>query len=300
MNFCKVASCKLSTNWFLRNLTLVLSLPSVVHLSLPLSLSATLMHDRTDVEARTASDDVRDIDDPQAETESLLPTVRPQTQPTSPAQSKVPYFTRKSCGQRTFGVLHVSIAFVLGVVACLIAQVAICGTTCFTPKTGEPHNSKADSKEDAVSALAPSYVGSTTVHHFPPANPTNAFPTLFPTNVGYPGGTPTGGEPAVIVTAPAYPMHTGQCSHQLLVPKFLEGQTKGQTTLADESVGFKKKPKFNLFRSWGNLSPWFSLGRGRLGVDSSPSPPETCRITGLHFLHRHGARYPTAWGMLSS
>lgn len=257
------------------------------------------MHDNTDVEARVVSDEARDLDDSQqAETEFLL---RPQvhsSRSTSPTQSKSPYFSGKPCGQHKFGVLHISIAFVLGVLACLITQAAICRTNCLNLGIRKPQSSEA--KQD-VSVLAPPYVGSTSVHNFPPSKPTNAYPSLFPTNVGYPGGTPTGAEAAVIATAPAYPMHAGQCSHQLLVPKLLEGQTKGQATLtSDESVGFKKKPKFNLFRSWGNLSPWFSVGRGRFGVDSGPETPQTCRITGLHFLHRHGARYPTAWGMLSS
>ena len=38
-------------------------------------------------------------------------------------------------------------------------------------------------------------------------------------------------------------------------PKFLDGKAKKQVTPTDESVSFKKKPQFNLFRSWGNLAP---------------------------------------------
>jgi hypothetical protein len=38
------------------------------------------------------------------------------------------------------------------------------------------------------------------------------------------------------------------------------------------------------------------MGRGAFGVHSGPETPHTCRVTGLHLLHRHGARYPTAWG----
>lgn len=246
------------------------------------------MHDRTDVE---------DLDETQeGETETLLPISRPQIQSlpsTSPTQSK-------SCKRYTFGVLHISIAFALGVFACLVAQAVIFGPNCFTHKPQSSDTSIGNAKQDAVSALASSYAGSTSVDTFPPTKPTNAFPSLFPSNVGYPGGTPTGAEAGVIATAPSYPLHTGQCSHQLLVPKFLEGQAKGQDPMTEESVGFRKKPKFNLFRSWGNLTPWYSLGRGRFGVNSTPAPPKTCRITGLHFLHRHGARYPTAWSMLSS
>ena len=244
------------------------------------------MRDRTDVE------EAHDIDDTQEEeTESLLPTSRPQIKSTSPTQSK-------SCKQYTFGLLHISVAFVFGVLACLAAQAVILGPNCFTYKS--KGSDIGDPKQEAVSALGSPYAGSTSVDNFPPTKPTNAFPSLFPSDVGYPGGTPTGAEAAVIATAPAYPSHTGQCSHQLLVPKLLEGQAKGQVTMTDESVGFKKKPKFNLFRSWGNLTPWFSVGRNRFGVNSTPAPPKTCRITGLHFLHRHGARYPTAWSMLSS
>ena len=243
------------------------------------------MRDRTDVE------EARDDDSQEGETETLLPTSRSPIQSlpsNSPTQSK-------SCKQYTFGLLHISIAFVLGAFACLIAQVVIFGPSCFTQKSQSSNN--RDAQQDAVSALASSYAGSTSVHNFPPTKPTNAFPSLFPSDVGYPGGTPTGAEAGVIATAPAYPSHTGQCSHELLVPKLLKGQTKGQATMTDESVGFKKKPKFNLFRSWGNLTPWFSVGRGRFGVNSTPAPPETCRVTGLHFLHRHGARYPTAYSM---
>ena len=248
------------------------------------------MRDRNDVE------EARDLDHTrEEETESLLPSNTPQIQslPTSPKQSKC-------CKQYTFGVLHISMAFVLGILACLVAQAVFFGLSCFTHKD-QSSSVIGDAKQgEAVSAsvLAPPYVGSTSVHHFPPTKPTNAFPSMFPSNVGYPGGTPTGAEAAVIATAPAYPSHRGQCSHELLVPKLLKGQTKGQNPVDDdESVGFRTKPKFNLFRSWGNLSPWYSVGRGRFGVDSTPTPPETCRITGLHFLHRHGARYPTAWSI---
>lgn len=49
---------------------------------------------------------------------------------------------------------------------------------------------------------------------------------------------------------------------------------------------------FDIFRSWGSLSPWYSIQRGKFGVDSGPEAPDTCNITGVHLLHRHGARYP--------
>ncbi|KAJ7850562.1 phytase [Mycena leptocephala] len=34
-------------------------------------------------------------------------------------------------------------------------------------------------------------------------------------------------------------------------------------------------------------------------VHSGPETPDTCRVTGMHLLHRHGARYPSAWGLSS-
>ncbi|EDR10844.1 phytase, partial [Laccaria bicolor S238N-H82] len=137
-------------------------------------------------------------------------------------------------------------------------------------------------------------VGSTEVHHFPPTKPTNAYPSQFPTNVGYAGGTPTGAEPAVIATAPSYPIQKGQCSNKLITPESFQPALSGAKK-PEAGVKGKKSKAFNLLRSWGNLSPWYSVDRGTFGLDSGPEIPETCRITGLHFLHRHGARYPTAW-----
>ncbi|KAG6880963.1 hypothetical protein C0993_003472 [Termitomyces sp. T159_Od127] len=86
-----------------------------------------------------------------------------------------------------------------------------------------------------MKVFAPPYVGSTQVHKFPPASPTNANPTLSPSNVGYPGGTPTGAEPNVIETAPAYPIHSGAA--QLVSPN-----TSGSKA--------KEGKKFDLFRQW--------------------------------------------------
>ncbi|KAF9255340.1 phytase [Marasmius fiardii PR-910] len=126
-------------------------------------------------------------------------------------------------------------------------------------------------------AAAPSpWVGSTTVHHFPPTSATNVFLTLFPTDVGFPGETPTGAEAAIVVTAPAYPIHTGAA--QLVVPEILGSHTPNK--------------QFNLLKSWGTLSPWYSAEKGAFGIDSGPQIPDKCRVTGLHLLHRHGARYP--------
>ncbi|KDQ12410.1 hypothetical protein BOTBODRAFT_34385 [Botryobasidium botryosum FD-172 SS1] len=128
----------------------------------------------------------------------------------------------------------------------------------------------------------PSHAGSTVVHNYPPASPTNAIPSLFPSNIGYAGPTPTGAEPALVATAPAYPLHEG--APNLLVPKPL-------------GHGTSSRPggNFDIAKHWGNLSPWFSVPSSSFGLESaSPNPPETCSVIGLHLLHRHGARYPTS------
>lgn len=214
------------------------------------------------------------------ERETLLPTTletdnidRP---PKSPQSSSSPF-----CTNKRFGVLHLLLAFGAGTLACIAGQFIVCGPNCFT--AGKVNTGDRIVAAATVSVLAPPYVGSTERHHFPPASPTNAYPTLFPTNVGYAGGTPTGAEPAVIATAPYYPVHKGAA--QLVAPA-----TLGKKTGKGGSKGF------DLFKKWGNLSPWYSVDRTAFGLNSGPEIPKTCRVTGLHLLHRHGARYPTAWG----
>jgi hypothetical protein len=170
-----------------------------------------------------------------------------------------------------YNIYHLLASFFIGVLACAIGQYIIaplCQSSQITTKPQEH-------------ILAPPYAGSTEVHPFPPASPTNAFPSLFPTGVGYAGPTPTGAEPALVATAPTYPVHTG--APQLVVPSL--GGAKGAGT------------GFDIFKKWGNLSPWYTVDRTAFGLDTGPDAPEGCRVTGLHFLHRHGARYPTGWGM---
>ncbi|KAF5386917.1 hypothetical protein D9615_002003 [Tricholomella constricta] len=191
----------------------------------------------------------------------------PKASPTSPPK-------------RQFGVLHLFLAFLAGTFACGVTQFII--SRCYSCDKANHDRPMIEAK---VQAIAPPYVGSTEVHHFPPVSPTNAHPTLFPSDVGYPGGTPTGAEPGVLNTAPSYPLHTGAA--QLVVPATLGHKN-------DDGKGRKHKD-FDMFKKWGNLSPWYSVGKGAFGLDSTPEVPETCRVTGLHFLHRHGARYPTAW-----
>ncbi|KAG6828354.1 hypothetical protein H0H92_008242 [Tricholoma furcatifolium] len=230
------------------------------------------MSSKPDIEAGEAY--ARDSFDGQ-ERQSLLPSTSGATTDPLPSSksSNTPRFSRR------FSTLHLFLAFLAGLAACGVTQLVFCGPSCFLPRK----SNNGSVAEDNVRVLAPPYVGSSTVHHFPPTSPTNAAPTLFPSDVGYPGGTPTGGEAGVIATAPTYPIHTGAA--QLIVPN----------TLGSKPNKAKGSGDFDLFKKWGNLSPWYSVGKGAFGLDSEPTVPETCRVTGLHFLHRHGARYPTQY-----
>ncbi|KAG8934952.1 hypothetical protein FRC02_008934 [Tulasnella sp. 418] len=159
-------------------------------------------------------------------------------------------------------------AFVGGVVATLVLQAVFP-----VPQPPTSRYSKAVGQNQAEN-VAPS-----SVRHFPPIKPSNWDPEKFPTNVGFEGPTPTGVEPGLAATAPAYPVHTG-------VPNLL-----GPTAIK----GSKGKEGFDIFKHWGNLSPWYSVPSANFGLPgTSPEAPEGCRITGLHFVHRHGARYPTS------
>lgn len=225
-----------------------------------------------------------------AEREALLPSPTQGHYNDTLASPKEKGIVPSDTPRLPFRPAHASIAFVTGIVACVLAQLAICGPSCFTPR-GVMHSS-SQTERPAPQVFAPPWVGSSEVHPFPPTKPTNAYPSWFPTSVGYAGPTPTGAEPALIATAPVYPYQSGQCAKQLVHPE----------TLASEPVKFESKAKegskskdFNMFKSWGNLSPWYSNSKGAFGIDSTPEPPESCRITGLHVLHRHGARYPTEW-----
>jgi len=197
-------------------------------------------------------------------------------------------------------------AFAVGVLCTVIMHLII--AHCYNVSSSVHHVNVSNVEVE----VAPPYVGSTEVHQFPPAEPTNKFPGLFPSNVGYGGATRTGAEPAIVATAPTWPMHTG--APHLVVPSRLEKSHGAhhigneQKMEEDESAhdagtesrhkhGKKRKQrKFNILEKWGNLSPWFSIERGGFGLDSSVRAPDNCRVTGLHFLHRHGARYPTEWG----
>lgn len=189
----------------------------------------------------------------------------------SDASSSPPASPLPSKGRTLSGYApYLFLAFISGVLVCLVPQYAFSGTSCPSPMSSE---------DNSAHVLAPPYVGSTEVHNWPPHSPTNDVPPLFPTNVGHAGVTPTGAEPALVLTAPSYPVHTGAA--QLVLPSELH-------------AGGKAEKGFDLFKKWGNLSPWYSVKRDAFGIDSGPGAPDGCSVTGLHFLHRHGARYPTS------
>lgn len=75
----------------------------------------------------------------------------------------------------------------------------------------------------------------------------------------------------LILTAPAPPRQTAQ--PPLVAPQ----------------VGGKKHP-FNIMQSWGHLSPLYSVDSHGLPKTNSLEP-QGCKIKGLHWLQRHGARY---------
>lgn len=224
----------------------------------PARPSASIMSPYKDVESSA---------EPKSEEhEALLP--QSDASESEPARTS----SHRQCSFASRPKLYTATAFLAGVLSCLAVQYVVCSLSSGGDMPA-PHRN--------VEVFAPPYAGSSEVHHFPPASPTNVFPSLFPTSVGYAGPTPTGAEPALIATAPSYPVHTG--APHLVSPTF-------------PGKGNKTSSKFDLFRHLGNLSPWFSVDRGAFGLDSSPEVPETCRITGLHLLHRHGARYPTQFG----
>jgi hypothetical protein len=105
---------------------------------------------------------------------------------------------------------------------------------------------------------------------------------LFPneSQVGYPGVTATGVEPAAIETAAAYAYNSGPAQNFPLVADAPSGDAPGAT--------------YDVFKKWGNLSPWYSVPSSFYGLpDASPLVPAGCNIEQVHLLYRHGARYPT-------
>lgn len=187
--------------------------------------------------------------------------------------------TGHSPSKRQFSWIHILAAFLAGILVQFLVGSVTSGSLSPSPSDWSTFFASTNSNDND---FVPPYVGSTEVHHYPPTDPIGIDTGLFPTDVGYPGPTPTGAEPAVFLTAPSFPQHTG-ATNLLVSPKFFGAKT---------SLG----KHFDLFSHWGNLSPWFSVPKSSFGVHSGPETPKTCRVTGLHFVHRHGARYPTGGG----
>lgn len=166
-----------------------------------------------------------------------------------------------------YNFYHLIASFVIGGLVCGLTQYSI---------TSLCHGSVPSVVHSNLVGIP----GSTQVHNYPPT-PTTRYPELFPTDVGYAGATPTGTEAALAVTAPEYPAHT-------LAPHLVRPSWK--------AIEPPKNIDFDIFKKWGNLSPWYSNNQTAFNLNSSPEAPESCKIVGLHLLHRHGARYPTAYG----
>ncbi|KAJ7141402.1 phosphoglycerate mutase-like protein [Mycena epipterygia] len=97
-----------------------------------------------------------------------------------------------------------------------------------------------------------------------------------PPEVGFGGPTPTGDEAGAIATAPAVALM------DTVFPLV-------QPATSDKKAGF------NVLEHLGSLSPFQSVES--LGLpDTSALVPDGCKITQVHLLHRHGARYPTSGG----
>ncbi|WVN90098.1 uncharacterized protein L203_105333 [Cryptococcus depauperatus CBS 7841] len=103
---------------------------------------------------------------------------------------------------------------------------------------------------------------------------THADHANFPTDVGYAGPTPTGKEPALMLTAPFLPTHTDV--YPLIPPSA------------------KSSQDFSIIQHWGHLSPYRTVESHGLS-ESKSLVPETCELDRLIWLQRHGARYPTSY-----
>jgi hypothetical protein len=159
---------------------------------------------------------------------------------------------------------------------------------------------------------ASTFAGETTAAQYPPPGATEtASDTNFPgiDVVGFQGPTPSsflslffsslsnwsnsrhrnaaGDEAFAIQTAPAIPAIENESP--IIRPETYDDDGSGKGSDLGPGQGFDP------IRSWGNLSPMFSLPPGTFGLpDASPVVPEGCFIEAVHILHRHGARYPTS------
>lgn len=82
-----------------------------------------------------------------------------------------------------YALKHLLASFAGGIAACLALQLSLFGMGCysFRERTGS-----SGAGTDKVDVYAPPWVGSTTVHNYPPPSPTNGLPELFPTKYAFP------------------------------------------------------------------------------------------------------------------
>ncbi|KAG8816435.1 hypothetical protein FRC17_000336 [Serendipita sp. 399] len=160
-----------------------------------------------------------------------------------------------------------------------------------------PHNHPSIATSPQQKPLAmlsfPADIGATVIHEYPPASPTNAFLEMFPTEIGFAGPTATGAEPGVILTAGTHPLWKGidglvrpdtwgnRGSHRpeddidevedvppYSAPSWIEDSTENRK---GKKKGHRSKP-FDIFRQWGNLSPFYSVPPDSFGIKSSTGP----------------------------
>ena len=134
---------------------------------------------------------------------------------------------------------------------------------------------------------------------FPPLSAPNAassLDSLFPdpSEVGFPGPTPTGDEAEEVATAPValFPLHTAD-AFPLVPAETFDALSSTLYTTNVPGADNTSDSGFDVLRSFGNLSPVFASNFG-LPDDVTERVPDGCELTQVHLLHRHGARYPTS------
>ncbi|KAN0060550.1 hypothetical protein ACQY0O_007005 [Thecaphora frezii] len=100
---------------------------------------------------------------------------------------------------------------------------------------------------------------------------------VFPTNVGFLGTTKAGVAPFLVTQDRI----AGSLGNRPI-------DTRWNAT--DDSDG-----SFDIFQHLGNESPYFSSPLFADFQRKAAVLPETCTVSQLHLLHRHGARYPTSY-----
>ncbi|KAG2034416.1 histidine phosphatase superfamily [Suillus americanus] len=117
-------------------------------------------------------------------------------------------------------------------------------------------------------------------------SPSTRFPPCF-----HPGPTQAGAEPGVAATAPSYPLHSGVV-HLVSPTRFIRTTRRRTSIFSVAGESYLRGTPSNV--------------ENKFGINSGSEAPDTCNITGVHLLHRHGARYPadyssgTGSGMFAS